>query len=387
MPGDDPRAPSSGTSHPRLACPAKAAVLPLQRESTLQRRLLSQGLHIQQGPLRRQGGFTREMTYPGGNPPRGPGYPPHGDQPPPPVKRVAQANAAAPATQDGPPGRDHDHGVKQHDPTVCAHRGWRTRARLTRPPPGYASWWPPTYPAPSPVPATAQGPETTRPPAREPSWWPPTYPAPSPVPATAQGPETTRPPAPEPSWWPPTYPAPSPVPATAQGPETTRPPAPERKRPRQMTKVCVYCVPLEESPLAGSASTMAAAASAVPGHDLAYRHFAARFFDPGSVDRVEVCEAGDSGRRAGNEIPRSWPAMSSSVVVATNIPGPVSGSRYRPGSGDHAATGSRTKRIATAPTHNNSLTSHHSASLSPLCKLNQCAEGTGKLYTRTQTGL
>nr|XP_054928259.1 uncharacterized protein LOC129385574 isoform X3 [Dermacentor andersoni] len=346
MPGDDPRAPSSGTSHPRLACPAKAAVLPLQRESTLQRRLLSQGLHIQQGPLRRQGGFTREMTYPGGNPPRGPGYPPHGDQPPPPVKRVAQANAAAPATQDGPPGRDHDHGVKQHDPTVCAHRGWRTRARLTRPPPGYASWWPPTYPAPSPVPATAQGPETTRPPAREPSWWPPTYPAPSPVPATAQGPETTRPPAPEPSWWPPTYPAPSPVPATAQGPETTRPPAPEpswwpptypapspvpataqgpettrppapeRKRPRRTTRVVIYCVPLEQSPLAGSASTMAAAASAVPGHERAYRHFAAGFFYEESTDRVEICEAGRDGATGDLVAFRSW--RRDSQIMATN---------------------------------------------------------------------
>nr|XP_054928256.1 uncharacterized protein LOC129385574 isoform X1 [Dermacentor andersoni] len=259
MPGDDPRAPSSGTSHPRLACPAKAAVLPLQRESTLQRRLLSQGLHIQQGPLRRQGGFTREMTYPGGNPPRGPGYPPHGDQPPPPVKRVAQANAAAPATQDGPPGRDHDHGVKQHDPTVCAHRGWRTRARLTRPPPGYGF-------------------------SRSIHRFILRY----------------------------------------------------RKLPSVFLKAFFTVNPgadLTEDhhdPPGG----MAPPNDAAPPHHL---HSAMVF-----CAKKSLCKSEFSRRRDSRNV-----VSLLSVVVATNIPGPVSGSRYRPGSGDHAATGSRTVVVAT----------------------------------------
>nr|XP_054928265.1 uncharacterized protein LOC129385575 isoform X2 [Dermacentor andersoni] len=73
-----------------------------------------------------------------------------------------------------------------------------------------------------------------------------------------------------------------------------------------MTKVCVYCVPLEQFPLADSASTMATAASAVPNHEQAYWHFAAGFFYAGSIDRVEICEAGRDGATGYLVAFRSW---------------------------------------------------------------------------------
>ncbi|XP_070378025.1 uncharacterized protein [Dermacentor albipictus] len=78
------------------------------------------------------------------------------------------------------------------------------------------------------------------------------------------------------------------------------------KRPRRPTRVVVYCVPMDDSALASSGSSMAAAASAVPGHELATRHFAAGFFYAGSVDLVDVCEAGRDAASGDLVAYRSW---------------------------------------------------------------------------------
>ncbi|XP_065292682.1 uncharacterized protein [Dermacentor albipictus] len=104
------------------------------------------------------------------------------------------------------------------------------------------------------------------------------------------------------------------------------------KRPRRMTRVVVYCMPIEQSPLAGSASTMAMAASAVPGHERAYRHFAAGFFYAGSVDCVEICEARRDGATGDLVAFRSW--RRDSQIMAGNADKRLSGGRRPVGSQD-----------------------------------------------------
>ncbi|XP_070378024.1 uncharacterized protein [Dermacentor albipictus] len=107
-------------------------------------------------------------------------------------------------------------------------------------------------------------------------------------------------------WWPAAGWVPGPATTAPHPAQAPQPPPSDRKRPRRPTRVVVYCVPMDDSALASSGSSMAAAASAVPGHELATRHFAAGFFYAGSVDLVDVCEAGRDAASGDLVAYRSW---------------------------------------------------------------------------------